>query len=124
MTLFDVEVNVLHTSLVLDVLGHCIIHLGKESHIYVLPILHKILLKIGNYNIDTTFLCYNTNKTCILFCITANPKLFVQQAAFFTLKALKESLGFKNYEELIGHYIDYLTFQLNLMIKKVKLHFL
>lgn len=49
----------------------------------------------------------------------ANSRLLVHQAAIFTLRAMKESLGFSDYKTFIEHHIDYLSFQLNLMIKKV-----
>lgn len=49
----------------------------------------------------------------------ANSRLLVHQAALFTLRAMKELLGYTDYKAFIEHHIDCLSFQLNLMIKKV-----
>lgn len=52
VSIADAEFNVLHTCVVMDCLGHCAIYLGERFDNYVFQALHKILLKLGKFEVQ------------------------------------------------------------------------
>ncbi|KAM7364631.1 telo2 interacting protein 1 [Cochliomyia hominivorax] len=94
VTISDAEFNILHTCIVLDCLGHCALYIGERFDGYIFQTLHKVLLKLAHSN------------------------SIIYKAANFALVSIQKSLRFNKATQLIEGHIDYITYHLNMLLKK------
>ncbi|XP_023292391.2 uncharacterized protein LOC111675781 [Lucilia cuprina] len=94
VTINDAEFNVLHTCIVLDCLGHCALYVGERFDGFIFQTLHKVLLKLAHSN------------------------SMVYKASNFALVSIQNALRFNKAIQLIESHIDYITYHLNMLLKK------
>lgn len=96
LKLKHIKYNILCTCLVLESIGTSSTILGKSTEKYLFKMLHRILLKAGSNN------------------------FLVKSAATYSLKIVSKSLDLKDVGELINKNFDFLLFNIEKMLRKVK----
>ncbi|EDV91395.1 uncharacterized protein LOC6568451 [Drosophila grimshawi] len=92
--IIDAQLNVLHTCLVLDAVGHCAKFIGDTFDRYIFRSLHKVLLKLASSN------------------------TMVHQAATFAFVSMQLALKYAAPAHFIECSTDYLSFHLTSLLKK------
>lgn len=94
ITIKDIKNNILHMCLTIETIGLYAKRLGERYQIYMLKSLHRLLEK------------------------SASVHYMIRISALVALNNVKEAFGLKSISELIFSNADYLTFSINISLKK------